>query len=283
MQMKPGGEDNKTLLPVGTGGAAICNVIWKNSAAEKRCGRNAPVSVLGPGTTIGYTQFLNLNHGDSELKTETLAPCHSLQMQLPHLLLANRSRGIHHKIDGLGRLREGNHLPQTLRSSKNHHNPIQPQRNATMRRSAVLQSIQEEPKPLLRLGIAHPQRPEDLRLYILPMNTNRPRPQLRPIQHNVIRQSTHRALITRQSPSLNVVLMRRGERMVRRVPHLRLLIPLIHRKVGDPSKFKVRLCPRLHKPPMLVGELLRQLQPQCAHTFVDPLWVVVPLLRSTQL
>src|ERR1700729_956313 len=108
----------------------------------------------------------------SAIRNFRLVPHYGLQMQLLHLLFADRSRRIHHQIDRLRGLRESNHLAQALRSSQNHHNPIQPEGNSAMRWRAILQSIQEEPEPLLSLGITHPERSEDLRLHILAVNTD---------------------------------------------------------------------------------------------------------------
>ena len=92
----------------------------------------------------------------------------------------------------------------------------------------------------------------------------------------------HSALIAGKPPSLNVFLMRRGERMVRSVPRLRLLVPLVHRKVGDPHKFEVRRSAGLLEELVLVGKLLRQLQPQRPNPLVDPLRIVVPLLGRAE-
>src|SRR5439155_6309984 len=53
---------------------------------------------------------------------------------------------------------------------------------------------------------------------------------------------------------------------------------LIHWKVGDPNEFKVRSSTGLLEELVLVGKLLRQLQPQRANPLIDPLGIMVPLL-----
>src|SRR5258708_21028769 len=136
-----------------------------------------------------------------------LTPRHDPQMQLPQLLFAHWRRRIDHQVDRLRRLRKRDHLTEARRTSQNHHDAVEAERNPAMRRRAVLESIKEEPKPLLRLRIRHAQRPEDLGLYILPVNTNGSRTKLRPVQHNVVRERARRALIAGKPPSLNVFLM----------------------------------------------------------------------------
>ena len=64
--------------------------------------------------------------------------------------------------------------------------------------------------------------------------------------------------------------------MVRRLPRLRLFIPLVHGEVSDPAKLVISRGAGLRVQSMLVGILLRELQPQTADLFVDPLWIIVP-------
>ena len=83
------------------------------------------------------------------------------------------------------------------------------------------------------------------------MNTNRSRPQLHSVQHDVVSQRTHRAGVRSKPPCLQIVFMRRSERMVRKRPALRLLVPLEERKISDPKKFVI----------VAVTFLLEQLMP----------------------
>ena len=71
--------------------------------------------------------------------------------------------------------------------------------------------------------------------------------------------------------------------MVRRVPGLGLLVPLVHGEVGDPAEFEVGFRACLFEAPMLVGKLRAELQPQLAHALPDPLRIVVPHRRRPQL
>src|SRR5215831_20662025 len=198
--------------------------------------------------------------------------------QLPQLPLIHRRRRIHHQIHRARGLRERNHFAQTLRTRKNHHDAVKPKRNPSMRRRAILQRFEEESEALLRLFIGHAQRLENLRLNILTVNTNRPRAQLRAVQHDVVSQRPHRAerrlwIIHRIHALLeqaHVLFVRRRERMVRRHPLLLALVPLEHGKVRDPEEAVVlRRIARLLEDSVPVGILLRQRQPQQSRRCID--------------
>src|SRR5579864_7875742 len=106
--------------------------------------------------------------------------------QLPQLALAHRRWRIAHKIDRAGRLGERNYFAQALCSGENHDNAIQSQRDASMRRRAVLQCFQEKTEAGLGFFIAHAERLENFSLNVLTVNTNRSRAQLGTIEHDVV-------------------------------------------------------------------------------------------------
>ena len=97
----------------------------------------------------------------------------------------------------------------------------------------------KKPKRSLASSSRHAQRAEDLRLHILAMDTDGARAKLRAVQHDVVRQRAHRALVVGQPAGLDVVLVRRSEGMVRGIPGLGLLVPLVHGKVRDPDEFVI--------------------------------------------
>ena len=92
--------------------------------------------------------------------------CSALQrhpdMQFLQLLLGHRRRRVGHQVDGLGGLGEGNHLAQAGRAGQQHHNAVQAQRNAAVRRRAVLQRVQEEAEARARLFVA--EMPSDWKI-----------------------------------------------------------------------------------------------------------------------
>jgi aryl-alcohol dehydrogenase-like predicted oxidoreductase len=132
---------------------------------------------------------------DLKLTEAQSSPMHNPQIQFTQLCVAYRCRRIDHHVDRLRRFGERNHFAQRSRARQNHHNAIEPQRNAPVRWRAVLQCIQKEAEAVPGFFIAHAQRAEYLRLHVLAMDTNRARAQLRAVQHHVIGQRTHRALV----------------------------------------------------------------------------------------
>ena len=71
-------------------------------------------------------------------------------MQFLQLLFRHRRRRVGHQVNRLRRLRERNHFAQAGCAGQQHHDAIQAQRNASVRRRAILQRIQEESKARLR-------------------------------------------------------------------------------------------------------------------------------------
>src|SRR5207237_4779196 len=103
-----------------------------------------------------------------------------------------------------------------------------------MRRSAILESLQEETEAGARFLIGHSQGVKDLLLDILAMDADRARAELGSVQHDVIGQRSHRPGIGEQLAE--ILLMRRSERMMRGVPATILVVVFKHGKVCDPKK-----------------------------------------------
>ena len=90
-----------------------------------------------------------------------------LQVFLPHhpnpqllqLTLADRRGRVHHQVNCLRGLGEGNHLSQAFRAGQNHHDAVESQRNSAVRRRAVLQRLQEEAEARLLLLRRHAHEP----------------------------------------------------------------------------------------------------------------------------
>jgi integrase len=101
---------------------------------------------------------LNLNGGRGRNRTYNLSVksrmlcqlsyARHANVQLLQLLLAHRRRRFGHQVDRLRRLREGNYFAQVSRARQQHHDAIQAQRNAAMRRRAVLERVEEESEAL---------------------------------------------------------------------------------------------------------------------------------------
>src|SRR5688572_23652092 len=66
---------------------------------------------------------------------------HDLNRKIPQLPSIHRPRRVGHQIASLLRLRERNAVSNTIEPPKQHHPPVDPQRNTPMRRGAILQRI----------------------------------------------------------------------------------------------------------------------------------------------
>src|SRR5438105_15192473 len=113
--------------------------------------------------------------------------------QLPQLLLADWSGRVHHQISRLRGLGEWDHLAQALRPGQDHHNAIQTQRDAAMRRRAILQRLQKKAEARARLIFAQAKRAKNLPLHILAMDTDGARAQLSAVQYDIVGPGADRA------------------------------------------------------------------------------------------
>src|SRR5437763_3325071 len=159
--------------------------------------------------------------------------------QLLQLGIAHRGRRIHHQINGTSGLWEGNYFAQAVGAGEDHHNAIEPKRNAAVRWRAVFERFQKESEAGAGFFVAHAERLKDFALNILAMNTDRARPKLGSIQHNVVRQRANFAQrrlgvvhgINIGLELRHVFFVERCEGMVRRIPALLDIVPLEHREI----------------------------------------------------
>ena len=93
------------------------------------------------------------------------------------------------------------------------------------------------PKRLLRFLFAEAQRRENLRLHVAAVNTNRARAQLHAVQHQVVGFRAAARRIGRQL--FEILVVHRGEGMVRGVPAALLLVPFEHREIDHPQELEV--------------------------------------------
>src|SRR5215213_9539845 len=93
-------------------------------------------------------------------------------MELTQLFHINRRRRPSHEIHGGCRLREGDHFPNRRLAAEERHDTVEPECYPAMRRRAVLERLEEEAEPQLRLLFTDPERPEDPRLNGCAMDSN---------------------------------------------------------------------------------------------------------------
>ena len=116
----------------------------------------------------------------------------------------------------------------------------------------------KKPNALASLLFAEAQRGENLRLHVAAMDTNRARAQLRSVQHQIVRFGAAMRRVCRQL--VDILVVNRSERMVRRVPAAFFLIPLEHREIHHPQELEIPWVQQLV--PVVV--LLRGVQTQLA-------------------
>ncbi len=157
-------------------------------------------------------------------------------MQFSELLFADGRRRRAHQIDRLGRLGEGDHLTDRLLAGQKHDDPVQSQRDAAMRRSAVAECLQQEAESLFRFLTLDAQGIENLALYVLAMNTDRTPSDLDSVEDDVVGLGQDLGGVAREE--LEILIARRREGMMQRDEPLLFIIPFEQGKVVDPQEVK---------------------------------------------
>ena len=88
-------------------------------------------------------------------------------------------------------LREGDDLADVLLAGEDRHQPVDAEREAAVRRGAVLERVEEEAEPLLRLLVADAEQAEDARLQLGLVDPDRPGAELPPVEHQVVGLAAH--------------------------------------------------------------------------------------------
>ena len=136
--------------------------------------------------------------------------------------------------------------------------------------------VEEEAETFVGLFVRHAERAEDLGLHVLAVDTDGAGAKLVAVEDDVVGEGADGPLVGGEAAGLDVVLVRRGEGMVRGVPGLALLVPLVHGEVGDPDELEVGGGAGLGEAAVLVGELCAKFEAERADALVYPLRIVVP-------
>ena len=91
-------------------------------------------------------------------------------MEFDHLRVVDRAGGVDHEVAAGLRLREGDDVADVVGAHDVHHEPVETERDAAVRRGAVLESPEQEAELGLRLVGAEPDQFEDLLLHVLPVD-----------------------------------------------------------------------------------------------------------------
>src|SRR5215475_7214776 len=157
-----------------------------------------------------------------------------LDFQLGQLSRRHGARGIGHEIGPARHLREGDHFAQRFGLREEHHGPVESDGDSAVRRRAVTERVQEEAEFFARLFFAHSERLEDSRLYVRAVDSDRAAAQLGAVEDQVVGLGAHRTRIAFEL--VQVIVDRRGERVVHRVPSLVVFVVFEHREVDDPEQ-----------------------------------------------
>src|SRR5688572_2026058 len=145
------------------------SVSWSMPAREMER-RMADVSVGG----MRVIECSPARFGESSRSAGRVAP----QMQVRELLLPHRRGRAFEERARAGRLRERDDLAEAMGAREQHGDAVQSDRDAPMRRSAVLQGLEQEPELRLRLFAADAEHLEDTLLHCALVNADRSAAQL---------------------------------------------------------------------------------------------------------
>src|SRR5947209_6926963 len=163
-------------------------------------------------------------------------------VQLVELVRINRAGRVNHQVCRRGGLGEGHQVAYVLDAGERHQHALYSSGNASVRRRAVLQRVEEETEALARLLFRQSQGFEDEPLHVAPVDADRAARDLDAVDHSVVSlrakpaeqpglSALDRALKQRQ-----VFVERRGERVVHRVEAPFRLVELEHRELRYPQR-----------------------------------------------
>ena len=112
-------------------------------------------------------------------------------MKFLKLLVRYLGRGIEHLVHRALVLGEGDNLPDSLRPSEDHHQPIDPRGDAAVGRSTVFESLKKVSETRLNLLLSISQQPEDFLLKLPCMDPYTSAGKLAAITDNIIVPGMH--------------------------------------------------------------------------------------------
>src|SRR6185503_7344654 len=106
-------------------------------------------------------------------------------MELTQLFQIDRRGRPSHEIDRICGLGKRNHFTNRRLAAEDRDDTVEPERNAAVRRGAVLERLEEEAKPELRVLFRNPERAEDPRLDCRAVDSDAAAANLRAVEHQV--------------------------------------------------------------------------------------------------
>ena len=131
-----------------------------------------------------------------------------------------------------GRLRKRDDVPDRLGPREHHHQPVESERHATVRRRAELKRLHQVSELLLSLLLPQPDGVKHLLLHVPSVDAERSAANLHAVVHEVVGDGPGLLDV----PAVrHVLLVGRGERVVQRLEPVLVLVPLKHGEIGDPQ------------------------------------------------
>ena len=93
-------------------------------------------------------------------------------VQFFQLLIGHRGRGVGHKVDGFGGFREGDDFAQAGGAGEEHHDAVEAESDAAVRRGAVFERVEEEAEAGAGFLVADAEGLEDLLLNVFAVNSD---------------------------------------------------------------------------------------------------------------
>src|ERR1700760_90322 len=106
--------------------------------------------------------------------------------ELPQLNVVNGCGGPGERVGAAGGFGEGDDLPDVVAPGQDRNDAVDPEGDAAVRGCAGLQSVQEEPEARLAPLLVDAKEPEDARLHVGAMVTDRAAADLVAVEHEVI-------------------------------------------------------------------------------------------------
>src|SRR2546423_907743 len=142
-----------------------------------------------------------------------------LDSEFAQLMLVDVAWRPRHEIEHAIGFRERDHFADAFFAGDHHHDPIQPERDATMRRRAETKGAEDVAEEQFLLFFAYAERGEDFRLQIAFVNSNTAAAEFHSVQDNVVSFGADPTELARFQLG-NIFRFGAGERMMNRVPFL---------------------------------------------------------------
>ena len=160
----------------------------RRAASATRCSQtHAPVVVEHDRRDLGAAEI----DAERALFDGRVTSSRTSDVQLAQLRVVDRRRRAGHQIDGLRRLRERDDLANRRLAAQQRDDAIEAERDAAVRRRAVLERVEEEAEARPRVLVGDAEQAEDVPLHVGAMDSDAAAGDLRAVERQVVRARAH--------------------------------------------------------------------------------------------